>query len=93
MAYYDKTYGELHIDIEPEKRNKQNGRFLNGHVSFNKGKTWNDYLSESAQARARKGWENLKKYKPSHRSKNAGRPKRPIIAILPDGRWFKWFCF
>ena len=82
------SYGELYIGPVRTFRNKQNGRFLKGHVPFNKGKKWSEYLKKRSQKRCAKGWKNLD----LHRNKNgradtAGRCSKQVIAVMDDGRW------
>lgn len=83
------NYGELTLPPVWTGINKQNGRFLKGHVPANKGKKWSDYMGKRAQERAAKGWKNLDQ----HRNKNgrpdtAGRCRKQVIAVMDDGRWF-----
>lgn len=82
------SYGELYIAPVWTGVNKQNGRFLKGHVPANKGKKWSDYLGKRKQKRCAKGWKNLD----LHRNKNgradtAGRCRKQVIAVMDDGRW------
>ena len=56
------SYGELTLPPVWTGINKQNGRFLKGHVPANKGKKWSDYMGKRAMKRAAKGWKNLDKH-------------------------------
>lgn len=81
-------YGELRLEPEWTGIDPRTGRFLKGHVSANKGKTWSEWMSKRGQRRARKGWKNLD----LHRNKNgradtAGRARKQVIAVMDDGRW------
>lgn len=83
------SYGDLTLPPVWTGINKQNGRFLKGHVPANKGKKWSDYMGKRAQKRCAKGWKNLD----LHRNKNgrpdtAGRCRKQVIAVMDDGRWF-----
>lgn len=79
--------GELYIPPEINGRNPITGRFLKGHVPPNKGKKWDEYLTEEQQERARIGWSNLSKYR--HVSTigcGCGRPHRKVVALDAKGR-------
>lgn len=78
--------GELYLPPDFEPKTTERGRFRKGNVPFNKGKKWSDYMSKRSQKRAAKGWENLEKFRPAHPD-NAGRKKKPIIAVMDDGSW------
>lgn len=78
---------ELYIPQAAEGRNYINGRFLKGHVPANKGKKWSEYMSKRAQRRAKKGWKNLDKYRPTTRPDTAGRCRKQVVGIFPDGTW------
>lgn len=82
------SYGELSLQPEWTGVNRVTGRFMKGHVPANKGKKWSEYMGKRAQKRAAKGWKNLD----LHRNKNgrpdtAGRCRKPVIAVMDDGRW------
>ena len=82
-----KKYGELRFPTERLGHNPINGQFLNGHVPFNKGKKWSEYMKKRAMKRSMKGWENLRKYQPKTRPDNCGRCRKAVIAVMDDGRW------
>ncbi len=77
---------ELYLPPDFEPRRTSHGCFQKGHVPFNKGKKWSDYMGKRAQKRAARGWKNLELHRPAH-SENADRKRRPIIAVMNDGRW------
>lgn len=79
-------YGELHLAPVATGRDATTGRFLKGHVSYNKGKKWSEWMSERSQKRAAKGWKNLDK-RPTTPSPNAGRPRRPVIGVMNNDRF------
>lgn len=67
-------------------RNFRNGRFLKGIIPHNKGKKWSEYLDPATAERClRAGLKNL-----HGRMDIGGWNKRPVMAILDDGRYF-WF--
>ena len=82
------SYGELQLPPVRMGVNKQNGRFMRGHVPANKGKKWSEYMGKRAQKRAARGWVNLD----LHRNKN-GRPdtserfRKKVVAVMDDGSW------
>lgn len=78
---------ELYIPPERKDYNLKNGRFLKGHVPFNKGRTWKEWMSKRGRKRSSKGWSNLDKYRPTARPDNAGRCRKAVIAVTDDGRW------
>lgn len=80
-------YGELHLAPVVTGRDATTGRFLKGHVSYNKGKKWSEWMPLRSQKRAAKGWKNLDKFRPKVPSPNAGRPRRPVIGVLDNGKW------
>ena len=82
-----KKYGELRFPTERLGHNPINGQFLKGHVPFNKGKKWSEYMKKRAMKRSMKGWENLRKYQPKTRPDNCGRCRKAVIAVMDDGRW------
>lgn len=78
---------ELYLPPVLPDYNVKNGRFKKGHVPYNKGKKWSEYMTKRAQKRCAKGWKNLDKFRPATRSDVAGRSRRPIIAVTDDGKW------
>lgn len=82
------SYGELTLPPVWTGINKQNGRFLKGHVPANKGKKWADYMGKRAMKRAAKGWANVISHRPKSRPDTAGRCRKQVIAVMDDGRWF-----
>ena len=73
-----RDYGELKIPTERLGHNPVNGQFLKGHVPFNKGKKWSEYMKKRAMKRSMKGWENLRKYQPKTRPDNCGRCRKAV---------------
>ena len=84
------SYGVLNLPPQYTGRDAQTGRFMKGSTPYNKGKKWNEFMSKRAQRRSSRGWRNLEIHR-GH-SENAGRPKKPVIALLDDGR-IKYFPF
>ena len=74
--------GELCFEPVFSGRNPKTGRFVKGHQPANKGKKWDEYMSKRNQRKAARGWKNLDIHR--HRSENAGRPKKPVIAVMDD---------
>ena len=65
-------------------RNYLTGRFLKGHIPHNKGKGWSEWMDgRKAKKVLRIGMKNLK-----GRSDIGGWNKRPVVAVLEDGRYF-----
>jgi hypothetical protein len=81
-------YGELYIPPVRKPYNPTNGQFLKGHEPANKGKAWNEWMSKRGQRRAKKGWVNIDKYRPTSRPDTAGRCRKEVIAVMDDGTWF-----
>lgn len=82
---------ELYIPLikpKPKGYNPANGRFLKGHVPFNKGKNWDEVMPKRSQRRAKRGWKNLEKYRPTSRPDTAGRCRKQTVALTDDGRFF-----
>lgn len=82
------SYGEFTLPPIYTGVNNMTERFMKGHVPANKGKRWGDYMGKRSQKRCAKGWKNLD----LHRNKNgrpdtAGRCRKPVIAVMDDGRW------
>ena len=75
---------ELHLPPARPDRNPLNGRFLKGRVPMNKGLRWDDYMPKRSQRRSAKGWKNLQKHRVH--SPNAGRKRKPVIALMDDGK-------
>lgn len=73
--------GELYIPPQRLTRNAVNGRFMKGHVPFNKGKKWSDYMDMRKAKRVKRiGMKNLKRGYVI-----AGWNAKPVVAIL-DGK-------
>ena len=85
--YLNKDYGELRLSPTVTKVNPKNGRFMKGHVPANKGKKWSEFMSKRGQRRARNGWANLEKYRPTYRPDTAGRCRKKVVAVMDDGSW------
>ena len=81
------SYGELTLPPVWTGINKQNGRFLKGHVPANKGKRWSDYMGKRAMKRAMKGWQNVISHRPKTRPDTAGRCRKQVVGVMDDGRW------
>lgn len=82
---------ELYLPPEKPTRSRTTGRFLKGHVPHNQGvEGWQKSLPKRTQRRIAKGWENVVKYRPEHRSENAGRSRIKCVAVTKDGK-FKIF--
>jgi len=87
------SYGELTLPPVWTGINKENGRFLKGHVPANKGKKWSEYMGKRAMKRAAKGWKNLDLHRNKNgRADNAGRCRKPVIAVTDDGD-FRYFSY
>ena len=78
---------ELQFGPMPSFRNLATGRFMKGHIPANKGRKWSEWASKRSQRKMSKGWANLEKYRPSSRPDNAGRCRKPIIAVSDSGKW------
>lgn len=78
---------ELYLPPAPPTIDADTGRFLKGHRPANTGKRWADYMSDDAQQRAAKGWENLRKYGAHHKSPDAGKQPVQVVALYPDGKY------
>lgn|SRR5574344_914277 len=74
---------ELYIEPERPQRNRKTGRFMVGHVPFNKGMKWNDFIPSEKQRTiidaAIKAFGSCKK----------GSYKRSVVMI--DGDRYKVF--
>lgn len=77
---------ELYLPQAPDRCNPVTGRFMKGHIPFTKGKKWSDFMPKRSQKRSMKGWKNLHKYRCCGHP-NAGRPKKQVVGIYPDGSW------
>ena len=82
-----KKYGEMRLPTERLDYNPLNGQFLKGHVPFNKGRKWAEYMPKRSRKRVAKGWRNLDLYRPKTRPDNCGRCRKAVIAVMDDGRW------
>ena len=78
---------ELYLPPVLPDYNLKTGQFKKGHVPYNKGKKWSEYMTKRAQKRCAKGWKNLDKFRPTTRPDTSGRCRRPIIAVMDDGKW------
>ena len=78
MSSYELTFSQ-----ERPKRNLVNGRFLKGCTPHNKGKTWDETMSDEGKEKAKKGWSNVGRQ--WVRGENSGRPRKAVIAIV-EGR-------
>ena len=78
---------ELYIPIERPKCNPVNGRFVKGHVPFNKGKKWDEYMPKKSRRGCRKGWKNLQKYRPTMRPDTSGRCRKQVVSVTDDGKF------
>lgn len=80
------AHGELNIDTPVQlDRNPINGRFLKGCTPLTKGRKWDEWMSKEGQKRS---LANLVKGRGPHtRSRNAGRPRRAVIAVTANGAW------
>jgi hypothetical protein len=66
---------ELIFTERPPLQNKVTGCYMEGHVPFNKGRRWSEYMSKRSQRRCARGWTNIDKF----------RNKRAVVAITEDG--------
>lgn len=81
------SYGELYIPPEPVEYRPPKGQFQKGHIPFNKGKKWDDFMGKRKQRKAMRGWKNLELYRPTSRPDNAGRCRKQVVGIMDDGSW------
>ena len=80
---------ELYIPPERPTRDKTTGRFLQGHVPHNKGvEGWQRSLPAKARRRISRGWKNLETHRCTSRPAGAGRPRKQVIAVSDNGRFF-----
>ena len=84
------SYGELYLPPVWTGTDTKTGRFLKGHVPANKGKKWNEFMSKRSQRKSAKGWKNIDLHR--CRGENAGRPKKPVVAVMADGT-FRVFSY
>lgn len=68
---------ELYIPEERHTRNRVNGRFLKGHIPFNKGKKWSDYMDMRKAKRVKKYLELGRSGNPNIGGCNA----RKVVAV------------
>ena len=78
---------ELYLPPVLPDYNLKTGQFKKGHFPHNKGNKWSEYMTKRAQKRCAKGWKNLDKFRPTTPPDTAGRCRRPIIAVMDDGKW------
>jgi hypothetical protein len=81
---------ELYIPPTPRLKSTtdpKTGRFLPGHVPFNKDKKWADFKTKKGQRNSAKGWKNCEiGHAKGHPAvEGSGRPKKPVVAITEDG--------
>lgn len=72
---------ELYIPPQQHTRNAVNGRFMKGHIPFNKGKKWTDYMDMRKAKRVKR--IGLKNLRPGNKD-IPGWNAKPVVAIL-DG--------
>lgn len=78
---------ELYIPIERPQYNPTNGQFLKGHVPFNKGKKWSEYMDmRKARRIIRIAKKNLRP-----NMDIGGQNKKEVIAKDADGNIVGWF--
>lgn len=78
---------ELSLQPARPTRNKLTGRFLKGLTPHNKGKHWDDYLSEESQREIAKGWKNLNEHRSENGKKYGGRNRKSVVAVTDDGKF------
>lgn len=85
---------ELYMPPARSERNAINGRFLKGHHTWNKGKTWSEQgISDERQKEMREQFrERMRPYAGKYLPKT-GHAGRPIYQLSKDGErtlgWFK----
>lgn len=72
---------ELYIPPQKSTRNAMTGRFMKGHVPFNKGKKWTDYMDMRKAKRVKR--IGLKNLRPGNKD-IPGWNAKAVVAIL-DG--------
>lgn len=79
---------ELYIPQERPTRNLVNGRFLKGHIPFNKGKKWSDYIDGRKKRKMLKKLSLGRKGNPSIAGHNARQvvalKDKRLIAVYPS---------
>lgn len=75
---------ELYIPPPRLSYNPVNGQFRKGFTPHNKGRGWDEWMSEKGKRKARKGWENLSKCRHRKRPDVVERCSKRIIAIMDD---------
>ena len=83
---------ELQLQPERPKYNKTNGRFLKGNEPHNKGKKWDDYMTEEGKKKSAKGWENLKKHRRNGNPEWAERKKKQCLSFTDEGKFIVHSC-
>ena len=86
------SYGELYLPPVWTGIDAKTGRFLKGNVPANKGKRWDEFMSTRSQRRSARGWKNLDLYRCKGGNGKAGRPKKPVVAVMGDGT-FRVFSY
>lgn len=80
---------ELYIPPAPVKRasgrDPKSGRFLKGFIPKVKGKKWEEYYSQEAIERMKKGWKNLRLFQPKTRPDISER-RKPVIGLKKNGK-------
>lgn len=77
---------ELYIEQERLQRNPTNGQWLPGHTSPTKGRKRTDFMSEETDKRLREIAAEV--FRTQKHPEGSGVPKRSIVAVTKDGRWF-----
>lgn len=77
---------ELQVDRDRKPIRDARGRFLPGHVSPKKGKTWDELMPKKSQARCKKGWKNLDKYRRGPHPGRGGKKRKPVVGVTDSGR-------
>lgn len=73
------AYGELYIEPIRPTTNPKNGQFLKGHIPFNKGKKWSEWLD------GRKAKRILKNLKHTGNPDLPGCNRKAVVAIDKEG--------
>lgn len=78
---------ELYIPKERPQYNPTNGQFLKGHIPFNKGKKWEDYMDMRKARRIKRiAIKNLA------RNRNIGGwNKRAVVCVDEENKILGWF--
>ena len=78
----------LRLDPERAQRSPVTGRYLPGHLSPNKGKTWDELgIGKRARKRMSQGWKNLDQYRSINGRLYGGRKRRSVVCIDGEGNW------